>query len=406
MFEWSRGGDEAAMFESLSAAQGQYVTKKTNSILKLERNKMKFNHALLFLVCISTLCHAQAYSQEKDIRDSTTGEQDSEVDLQTILTSWRERAEKTRAVRVSWNENVEIAPGGIMPAELAKERRFPPRFSKSGAPVNEISFHYDVQVLIDGDRLRYEKQTIAFDDNFDIHIRPYTSSFDGKSSRMLFSGGKSKPSGSIRKEQHNVDAISYVMSPLMFFVRPLNRIYAPFDEELLQFASLEDTPEAANALVLKQQEERITDLIWLENQSDDFLVSRWEQHVDRSHLPDFTGSVMVLAADIEYGAHPQLGRVPVSWAVMEFGRSPSEINKRYEATDVTFEVLEEVEQADFTLDFPQETEVYDHQKKQSRIVGESGNRLDDRWKMFLITNVVFIFVLVIAILMYRRHRQA
>lgn len=282
--------------------------------------------------------------------------------LDALLAAWRKRAKNTPAVRVSWKEQAIILPAGLASVAVAK-RRFPERFWKTGVPAKKISFKYDAQLLLDGNRVRFETQVIAVDGNFDVYTKPYVSSFDGNSSRMLFSGGRGKPSGSIRQEQHNVDAKCYVLHPLFLFMRPLSHTYGTLDENLLQFAN----SETEQAIVLKQQELGITDFVWLDDDSHS-VVTRWEQHVNKPNHPTSPGIKLAITADIEYASDPNLGHVPVSWSIVAYDTARNTIRKQYKATDVKFEVLQQpVPQSEFVLEFPTGTEVYDHQAKRSFI---------------------------------------
>lgn len=356
---------------------------------------------------------SHVFSKQTSGVESPKAEQESEssrvaaksaAELHPILAKWRKRVKRTTAVRVSWDEEVRIAPGGIVPAEIAVERGFPTRFSKTGAPASEISFNYQAQLLLDGDRIRYETRIIAFDSNFDAYFQPYTSSFDGESSRMLFSAGKSKPSGSIRQEQHNVDARNYVLRPLFFFLRPLNPIYATLDEESLEIATPADSSEADKAIVLKQHEESVTNLVWLDDEMD-YVVTRWEQHVNRRHLPTSPGNVLAFAADIKYSSDPDFGHVPVSWTIMEFGNSPDDLNRRYEASDVKYELLQSVPQSEFALEFPKGAEVYDQKSKRTTIAGRTDKWLSDGRKSFLVASLIVVLGLIVATVIYRRTHQ-
>lgn len=367
---------------------------------------MQRKAATLLIVFVAIL-HAIAISLVAQDQPSATGDEDSPSQrelLQRCLDAWRRRQETITTLRCAWNEQRTFPQGSFVTPAMAVESELTQELQQTGVPKIDQQFDAAARLLLFGAWMRYESSIMRQREDV-IELEDYTSSYDGDSSRLLFSprSAQNQPRGGIRKRAANDDVANVHLKPLMMFARPLAPVFLQFADIELNVEDEGIEVDGHQCVLLSYGRNRIG-----VDPNCDFVVRQWSAVTRRGKLQ--------MQVRINYTADDVLAWRPTDWSVVEAMKDPGNLTRAVKTTSVieSFKLNSPILNDEFRLEFPADAEVYDDRSERfisksklempSTATGQADSSRGISKMLVVVLNVLIMTVLLAWFAIKRRRR--
>jgi hypothetical protein len=258
----------------------------------------------------------------------------------------REMAAAT--VELRWNANIRYEVGAILSKEQAQMMQMRGKVFEQGTPTVPTLFHYPGELRLQDDKMKFVTKTLRIDCAAPfLSLVPYSSSYDGRESRMLMNLQR----GSILRERRNTDVDTPHILPILLCYRPLNPTFAVLRKDAMK---LSEGPVLINGhKCVRVDDGRIR--VYLDCQCGLIPVAfqRFRKNGD-----------MYLDGTIEYASHGTLSFVPKHFELKRYFR-PSHVAETFSADITETQIGVRLPDEEFGLKFGPGTQVFD-QRTRSR----------------------------------------
>ncbi len=307
-----------------------------------------------------------------------------------IARTWRARQESIDTARISWTKALFV--GSHNPIT-------------DNTPAKLIDNTYDpllINLSVSGDMFRLETPIPSSDGTISqmVHV------FNGTLNQMLVTKADGQNhSGAIGAEHYFYDLNNVHLRPAIMFARPLHPRLITLRSDTFHIREQRELIDGRQCVVMAQTRSNspgLTEIYWLDPDRD-FLPLQWQERYN---------GVTSAMVHIAYERNADGLITPTSWQSSFFDLKGN-FREGSQASDVTIDLNEPIDSADFSFTFPEGTVVGDRRHKGEQFVVASDGSLRPlgaggvsassfplaRWSMLLVLAVA---TLVVAIVLWRR----
>jgi hypothetical protein len=321
------------------------------------------------------------------LMSGTVGAQSDAPTIEVIADAWRQRERETRSVRIFWTAELTFRKADILDPEIQKQL--------ADADDYLVTVK-DEELRIDGDRFDH-RTSIQEGANYNMPLS-LRDSFDESRSYRLATFHHDDPTGYVTREPHAFGVTSVGLRPALFAYRPLHDAMSRFN---MSGSNLDPEPlvhEGQPYLILREpgSASRVAEL-WIQAESP-FLPVRYIRKIDGRVRLDLT-----MFYSTESGRENALS----AWEMTSF-REDGSLDESTHATVTQFEFNPQIDQTEFTIDFPPGTLVIDKDAGtkarlpggKHRVKPPEQRQADLRWLIWV--NAIVLALLVLVMIIRRR----
>jgi hypothetical protein len=300
-------------------------------------------------------------------QDSHTDTDSRQVTMATIMKAWKNRQERLRSARFEWVTQQTLTEGTILTKEMAKLHTVNGVPLQDAIPPREATFSYPSTLVLDGERLSYTNESMAWSHEEKTFVRQKSvSAFDGEISKSYYSPGPIEfGKGFIYAHKVSSAVKEAATQPLLRNYRPLHPSMDPFRPEDYVIVPERGIVENRSCTILRQKpnsKQSVSTNEWWVDPGRDFVITRHRLLNNNTGKP-------AMQATLTFGRDDQVGWIPRSWNIVWF-KADGAFQQSMDCTATKVAINTPTTPQDFRVEFPPGTLCYDYRTNTESIVRE------------------------------------
>ncbi len=299
--------------------------------------------------------------------------------FQTVMAAWKDRQDRVRAFRFTWETRRTVATGGITTVEEARQGTVSGgKPIRAPIPPSDTVCEFSTSLTAHRDRMSYRVDGFGWSHDQHGFVKQQSTSInDGELSKSYYGPGPvDHGKGFIYAHKRN-DACS------LLYTTPLLITYRALDPEVQKFKAdsykllpnremLDDRP----CLLLAEQADARRNIhkSWWVDPARDFVVVRYNAIYTANKQP-------AIQMTLRHRQDPKHGWAPQAWRIDTF-RPDGQLMDSNQCTVTDYQINLEAPAEEFQFEFPPGTLVYDHRASKEYIVrGDTSERIIEKHEL-------------------------